>query len=292
MPARAERWMEEAIRLRQQARQYSGGRDSTFARYYRDLATARALLGKTSEAVRAAATAIQSSNPNNRSEIGKARAVLERTLRNAPALNGYVKDYEAEVSQSGLDAPLIRKALAKVYAARGDYTAAVHHLRAARALDARDGEIHNALVQAFDQMGDRAAAVKALFGSIRLAPHNLEAYLDLERRYRRAGDGGAAERALMTLVEASPHQAEGHRRLALRLQALDRWPAATIQWQQVVRTERLDPTGWLALARSHMHLSEVEPARRALEHVLAGTWPDRFGKPKQEAARLLQALGN
>ena len=73
-------------------------------------------------------------------------------------------------------------------------------------------------------------------------------------------------------------------------QEQDRWPEAIVQWQQVVRTERLDPTGWLSLARAQIHEGRKEPARRTLEHVLKTSWEGRFGDPKKTAASLLTGL--
>jgi len=287
---RAERWMEEAIRMRQERRGYRGGRDSTLSRYYRALALARGTLGKTAEAVNAAATAILSANPRNQNEMNRALESMHQALRTAPSLAAYVESYEAEVAKSGLDAPIVRKALARVLRERNDHAAVVVHLLAARELDPADAAVHKELVAAYDALGEARKAVDALFGSIRLAPHNLAAYDTLAERFRKAGDEASAERARTNLVEPSPNQAAGHRRLAaIRLQQ-KRWPEAVVQWRQVVRTEPFDPTGSLSLARALIQSGDSEEARRVLDHVMKTTWEQRFGDPRAQAAEILGGL--
>ncbi|MDJ0522501.1 MAG: VIT domain-containing protein [Planctomycetota bacterium] len=290
MPERAERWLEEAIRLRQEARGHRGGRDSRLSRYYRGLAKARGELGKTVEAVQAASTAILSANVRNRREFSAAIKSLDEALQSAPSLAAYVETYEAEVAKTGLDAPVLRKALARAFTKRGDHAAAVHHLRTARELEPGDGEVHKALVAAYDELGDQAGAIDALFGSIRLAPHAVDAYRSLAERYAKAGDKAGAERAHTTLVEAAPHQAAGHRALAGVREGQERWVEAAVQWRQVVRTERLDPTGWLALARVLVRTGDAAEAREALDHVMTSDWESRFGDVKAEAAEILRRL--
>ena len=286
----AETWLEDAIRRRQEATGHRGGRDSTLCRYYRELAVARGALGKTKEAVQAASTAILSANPRDRGEFGKAQEALLTALRSAPDLSAYIATYDAEVEASGLDAPVLRKAFAQVFTERKAFALAVTQLELARDLDPGDGEIHKRLVASHDALGNAAGAIEALFGSICLAPQAVDAYPDLADRYHQAGDDVAAERALTTLAEMSPNQAAGHLKLAAVRGQQGRHAEALVQWQQVVRTERLDPTGWLALARAQIQVADAAGARKTLEHVLAGSWEPRFGDVKKTAGTLLQQL--
>jgi len=291
LASRAETWIEEAIRLREEARGHRGGRDSVLSKYYRILARARGLLGKTDAAVKAASAAILSANVRNRQEFGQAVASMDAALASAKDLDAYVAGYDAEVETSGLDAPVLRKALAKAYAKRGNLAATIQQLLVARDLEPNDGDIHKRLVAAYDKLGQSAQAIDALFGSIRLAPHALAAYGDLAARYRRTGDDQNVERALTTLVESAPNQPGGHRALALAREKQLRWPAAAQQWRQVVRTGRLDPTGWLALARAAAKTGAKDEARKALRHVLQTTWEARFGDVHKQATDLLAKLG-
>ena len=189
-----------------------------------------------------------------------------------------------------MDAPLIRKALARRFQAGGEWAKAVHHLEAARELAPGDGAIHRALVAAFDAWQKPEQAIAALYGSIRLAPYALDAYTDLARRYRKAGDEAQAERALTNLVEPAPNQADGHRRLATVRQEQKRWPDAVVQWRQVVRTEPKDPMGALSLARALIQTGETAEARRVLEQVLRTEWAKRHGDPKATATEILKSI--
>jgi len=63
-----------------------------------------------------------------------------------------------------------------------------------------------------------------------------------------------------------------------------------VQFEQVVRTDPLDPTGWLARARLEAQLGRTAAARKTLEHVLATKWEARFGDVRTEAAGLLREL--
>ncbi|MDF1699981.1 MAG: hypothetical protein P1V36_02320, partial [Planctomycetota bacterium] len=124
-----------------------------------------------------------------------------------------------------------------------------------------------------------------------LNPYDYTAYQSLADRYVRAGDQASAERARTTLAEVAPHQAAGHRALATIRTKQKRLPEALVQWRQVVRTERLDPTGHLALARALIDTGASEEARAVLQGVLTGTWESRFGDVKLQAGQMLGTLG-
>ena len=286
-PALAERWMEEAIRLRQEARGHRGGRDSRLGGYYRSLALARAKLGKAEAAVQAASTALLMANPRRQKEMRDAGEGLLEALRSLPSLAGYVETYDAEVARSGLDAPVLRKAFAALHHERKDHAAEIVQLLLARELDAGDADVHKRLVAAYDAAGDARGAVDALFGSITLNPYDHDAYEALATRFAQAGDSAGAERARTTLAEIAPHQPGGHRALATIREGQKRWSDAVVQWRQVVRTERTDPTGHLGLAKALLAAGAPDEARRVLQGVIAGTWEARFGDVKKTAAELL-----
>jgi len=167
---------------------------------------------------------------------------------------------------------------------------AEHHLLEARDLEPNDAKVHATLVSLYDEMKRPADAVAALYGSIELAPLGYDAYEDLARRLATLGNQAGYERALTSLAEPAPNQAEGHRRLGRAFTRDGRLEAAFVQWAQVVRTERLDPTGWLEYAESAVRAGDTATARKALQHVLEGTWEDRFGDVKQQAAARLARL--
>ncbi len=286
-PGLAEGWMEDAIRLRQEARGQRGGRDSRLGRYYRSLALARAKLGKAEGAVQAASTALLMANPRRQSERNEATKALVDALRSLPSLPGYIETYDAEVARSGLDAPVLRKAFAAVLHERKAHDAEIVQLRLARELDAGDAEVHKRLVAAYDGAGDAAGAVDAIFGSITLNPYDHAMYEALAARFVQAGDAAGAERARTTLAEIAPHQPGGHRALAQIRGTQARHADAVVQWRQVVRTERTDPTGHLGLARALLAAKAPDEARVVLQGVIAGSWESRFGDVKKTAAALL-----
>ncbi|MDA1193863.1 MAG: hypothetical protein O2894_01625 [Planctomycetota bacterium] len=290
MPAAAEKWLEEAIGLREDGRGPHGGRDRTLGGYYRMLALARGKLGKTDAAVRAASAALLSMDPRRQGDWDECMSTLHEILVGAKDLPGYLVGYDAEVERTGLDTPVLRKAFAAAFHQRSAYAPEIAQLLLARDLDEGDADVHARLVAAYDAHGKPDEAVEALFGSIRLAPHRLESYTDLAARYTKAGDAVAAERALTTLVEESPHQPGGHRALALAREAAERRAEAAVQWRQVVRTDTLDPTGHLALARVLIALGEGEEARTVLQGVLSKTWEARFGDVAKQATDLLQTV--
>jgi tetratricopeptide (TPR) repeat protein len=285
----ANTWLEEAVRLRIESRGGRGGADSTLGRYYGYLARARVGLGRTDDAVDAASAAIVAWG-GNRSRRAKALAALEQVLAAAPDLDDYVARYEAKVDETGLDAPVIRKTLASVFTKKAEHAKAARQLYAAREIAPEDAEIHQRLVAACDALGRPEEALDALLASLAMAPRNLDAAADLARRFADAGREDEAERALTNLVEPLPHEAAGHRRLAEARESTGDHESAEVQWQQVVRTDPLDPTGWLALARCQIELERSPQARKTLEHVLTSKWEDRFGDVKKEASGLMTRI--
>lgn len=288
--AQAETWLRDALQMRRAQRGTKSGADSTLSTLYRQLARACGLQGHTEPAIQAAADAILTANPRSHSQMRGAVSALTSAVRGADDLAAWIRTYDARVARSGMDAPLLRKAFAAVFRERKHDRDAVVQLRLARDLDPADGDVHRRLVAAYDRLGDAQAAIDALFGSIRLAPHALGAYPDLAARFAKAGQAAQAERALTTLAEMAPHQPAGHRALAQAWEARQRFADAAVQWHQVVRTDRLDPTGWLGWARSLVRVHDEAGARKALEHVLHETWEARFGDVKKKAAALLAGL--
>ena len=57
-----------------------------------------------------------------------------------------------------------------------------------------------------------------------------------------------------------------------------------------MRTERLDPSGHLALARALLQAGEQAEAREILRRVVAGSWEGRFAETVQQAERLLGSI--
>ncbi|MEZ6008508.1 MAG: VIT domain-containing protein [Planctomycetota bacterium] len=287
---RAIAWLDEAVRLRREERGDVGGQDHWLADTYTLLSRARSKAGDDAGAFEAARAALVMTSARDARRVGEARLQLERVLQEARELEALDAAYEAEVAETGLDAGLLRQAFASAWRKRGGLERAEHHLLEARDLEPNDAKVHATLVSLYDEMKRPADAVAALYGSIELAPLGYDAYEDLARRLATLGNQAGYERALTSLAEPAPNQAEGHRRLGRAFTRDGRLEAALVQWAQVVRTERLDPTGWLEYAESAVRAGDTATARKALQHVLEGTWEDRFGDVKQQAAARLARL--
>src|SRR5262249_46059655 len=103
----------EAIPFHQRTHARRGVGDGTLSTYYTQLARAFSGLGKTAEAVDAAAGAIVSWGMTNQNRT-QAIEALKQVLREAPDLDGYVAARDAQAAQNGLDSAVIRKALGQV----------------------------------------------------------------------------------------------------------------------------------------------------------------------------------
>ncbi|MBI4585265.1 MAG: hypothetical protein HY717_14725 [Planctomycetes bacterium] len=179
----------EAIALHRRAapiERRGGAGDETLRGHYRRLAEALSGLGKTAEAVEAACGAIVSWGP--RSERRQEDLLLlEKVLASAPDLEAYAARLDAEAEQSGLENPAVRKALGRVYLAKGNSARAAEQLRLALGVQPADVEAHRLLIEAYDQMGagDRAAA--QLREAAALSGHRLELFQELGGRLAGAG---------------------------------------------------------------------------------------------------------
>lgn len=276
-------WAEEALRLRRE--RGAGPVDRTTAAWYVTLGRARAGLGDVDASVRALSAAIVAWGPD-RQQRAHVLATLDAVLGASKDLAGHIARHDAEVAASGEDAPVLRKAYARVLAARRDPAAAAVQWRLARDLDALDPETHAGLVAALDAARDAAGALDALFASVRMAPRALEAYPDLAKRFDAAGQPDEAERARTSLVEAAPSEPDGHRALAGLREAAGRYDLAVERWRNVTRVRPDDPTGWLGLGAAQRRLGDAEGLRATVEHLLGRAWEERFGDVKAKAEAL------
>jgi len=282
---RAVPYYEEVIPLHQRTQPNRGIGRGTLSLYYGELAECYVALGRHRKAVDAASAAVVSWGRTHQNRATALRA-LQAVIAAIPDLDGYVVGYEIQVKKTGLDAPLVRKALGLAYLQRDQPMRAVPHLRAARDLQPLDMETHQALLRAYDDAGKPDEARRALLQSIAVAPLELDLYAELGRRLKAAGDARGAERAWTSLAEAKPNEADGHRRLAQHREKEQRYGDAILQWRQVVRIRTDEPAGWLSLAQAQLKAGRSEGAGETLEHVLATKWDERFGDVHRKAARL------
>ena len=272
------------------ARANQGIGDGTLSGYYATLASCHQHLGDTPKAVEAAAGAIVSwgSNYQNREQ---ALGALREVLKSAQDLEAYVALLDKEVAETGLENPIVRKALGQVYLERGDAESAIRQLRLALEAEPNDAGSHRALVEAYDKKGDVEGAIGQLLESVRMSRRNIELFKELGDRYERVGRKSEAERARTSIVEALPNESEGHAMLAEIREGQGRWEEAVAHWGQVAEIRSLEPTGLQRLAEAQVGAGKKAEAVKTLEKLLAKEWPGRFGDVHGQARRRLEELG-
>ncbi|MBN1443669.1 MAG: hypothetical protein JXA90_13250, partial [Planctomycetes bacterium] len=279
----------DAINFHTRSRSDRGSGDGTLSSYYGDQARAYAGLGRTKEAVDAAAGAIVSwgRNLENRK---RATESLLAVLRDAKDLDGYVEAMEAEVAETRLENPTIRKALGKVFLERKEYAKAAHHLDAAVESGPVDAETARLLIEAYEKGGSPAKAAERLLVLARQSSHDFALWKELGERYAKLERAGEAERAHTTLAEMSANESEGRAMLAGIRAAQRRFADAAAEWRHVIRIRSKEPAGYLGLAESLIGAGESAQAREVLEDVLRKDWHPRFGDVHGEARKLIGRL--
>lgn len=284
------RLYDDAIALHVRTAPRRGVGDGLLCTYYRNQADAWAGLGSTSRAVDAAAGAIVSWGPHvaqRAQELGNLVSVLDR----ATDLEGYVDELDARVRASGLENPIVRKALGQVWLRRDELERAAEQLTLASRMRPEDTQTHELLLGTYERQERPDRAADALLEWCRQAGHDLRLYADLGWRLAALEQDERAERAFTSLVELSAHESEGHRLLAEIRERQERWEEAAECWRQVARIRPGEPTGYLGLARSLIRVERFEEARELIEELRSKQWPARFGDVGREADALLTARG-
>jgi tetratricopeptide (TPR) repeat protein len=280
---------DEAIALHVKNAPGRGVGDGILSRYYRDQAGAYSGLGRTAEAVDAAAGAIVSwgRHINQRAQDLQR---LHEVLAAAEDLEQYVQRLDAEVATTGLENPILRKTLGQVFLESGRYELAAVQLGLALDAQPDDEQTHRLLVSAYDKMKCPELAAQALLRRARLASHDVGLWAQLGRRFAALEQLESSERAFTSLVETMPEESQGHQRLAEIRQQQRRWDDAAERWRQVARVRSKEPTGYLGLARCLLQLERWDEARTVIDELLSTDWPARFGDVRAETELLLNQL--
>ena len=287
---RAVEYYDELIPLHQRSQPNRGIGNGTLSSYFTYLAHCHRSLGDTPAAVEAASGAIVSWGRGHKNR-GSALKTLEQVLRESKDLDGYIALLDKEVEETGLENPIVRKAIGRVLLGKPDGAdAAIRHLKLAVENQPGDEETHRALVSAYDKKGEAEQAIAALLDAAKLNRRNVAFFKDLGERYEKLQRGGEAERARTNIVEALPNESEGHAMLAGIRQKQDRWEEAAGHWEQVSIIRELEPTGLQRLADAQIKLGRDSEAIASLEKLLAKDWPSRFGKVHRDARNKLAQL--
>jgi predicted Zn-dependent protease len=279
----------EVIALHQRTQPGRGIGQGTLSGYYSSLARAHAGLKDTAGAVDAACGAIVSWGPRHE-QRDYALQSLDQVLRDAPDLDAYVQQLDRQAAETGLHNALVRKALGKVYADKGQHAAAIAQLRLAVELEPNDTETHQRLIACYDATSDRDGAIQQLLQSLEWSRRSSELFKDLGQRYEQMERADEAERAFTSIVEALPNESEGHAALAEIRQRQDRWSDAAGHWREVARIRALEPTGLLNLAAAQIQLKQHEAAAETIRQLQQQSWPQRFTDIDQQIRDLQRRL--
>lgn len=278
-------YYKEVIGLHERTAPNRGIGNGTLSQYYMYLSQAWAGLKNTVEAVDAAGAAIVAWGPahHNRRD---ALHTLKNVIAAAPDLDGYVKTLDQQVAESGLENPIVRKAVGTVYYDRGEYAKAIAQLEKAIEVQPNDAETHTTLIAAYDNAGDKRGAIAQLVEAVELRRREIALYKDLGERYQALGEADAAERAYTTIVEVLPTESESHALLADLRQNQGRWDAAAEHWARVAEIRKLEPTGLLKLAEAQINLKRIDDARDTIRKLEKRDWPTRFGDVQSQVRQL------
>ena len=284
-------WWGEAIRKHEFTRPDRGIGQGTVSEYYRQISEAHAELGQTEEAVHAASAAIVAWGPK-KDQRTQAIHQLRNVIAKSENLEAFAKHLDEEVAESGLENPIVRKELGRVYLESKKLPAkAVEQFRLALEAQPDDGETHRLLVQALDKTGDEDAARDQLIESIRLAPRELSLLRDLAKRFEKAENASGAERARTGLVEAKPNEAEGHQELAKVRHQQKRWDEAIRHWDRVAELRELEPTGLIGKIETQLAANDRQAAEKTLAKLHGKKWPERFRSQVKEVSAKVKKSG-
>ena len=287
---RAVEYYEELIPLHQRSQPARGIGNGTLSSYYSTLADCHLHLENTPAAVEAASGAIVSWGSGHSNRTG-ALQTLRNVLQKSKDLEGYVQLLEKEVEETGLENPILRKALGQVYLKQPNGIGqAIYHLTLAVESQPDDEETHRSLIAAYDKKGDAEGAIARVLEAAKLNRRNIVFFKDLGLRYEKLGRAKEAERARTNIVEALPNESEGHAMLAEIRGGQERWEEAAQHWGQVAIIRELEPTGLQRLADAQIKLGKNAAAAASLQKLLVKDWPSRFRNVHSEARNKLAAL--
>ena len=278
----------EAIGVHQRSHPNRGIGNGTLSNYFSQLAYVNQKLGRTKEAVDAAAGAIVSWG-RNQSNRKYALRTLTSILRQANDRDAYAAFLDKEAKRTAEDRPIVRKALAQAYISLQQHKKAVAQLKIAVEFQPNDKETHQLLLASYDALNDKDAAIQQLFAFVQLDRRNIELYKNLGDRLSADPD---RERAYTSIVEIKPSESDAHAMLAKVRQEQGRWNDAIGHWRQVSLIRSPEPTGLLGLAKAQLHLGQWKAADDTLDKLESTTWPPRFGNVKNETRRLRSQLGS
>ncbi len=282
-------YLREAVALHVKASPNRGVGDGILSGYYGNLASALSQLGRTAEAVDAVSGAIVCWPSNTEARVNELNRLRE-ILSSASDLDAYVAHLDSVVKDTGMENPILRKAIGQVYLDKSSAAKAETQLKLAVEARPNDPETRRMLVDALDRQEKKEEAVAVLLEAAELSMHDAGIFTDLCNRYTALGRAEEGERAATNLVEMSPLEAEGHKALAIVRQNQGRWEEAADQWRGVIRARMKEPEGWLGLAEALSMTKNLDEAQKTIEHVLNTKWEKRFGDAHERAREIQRKI--
>ncbi|MDA3874116.1 MAG: hypothetical protein PF795_09155, partial [Kiritimatiellae bacterium] len=280
-------YYDEAIAMHVKTNPDRGVGNGVLSKYYEYQSRAYQNLGDTDNAIDAIAGAIISRGPD-RNERSRALNRLDDIIRNAKDLDAYIVRFEQEVDSTGLDNPILRKALGKYFLKKRDFTKANRHLSLSLTLQPDDKETRDMLLESYSRNDQPNEAIALLLDTLIRSPHDLQNYQDLAKRYQQTEQPLKTERAYTSMVEAMPQESESHETLALVREKQSNWEEALVQWDNVIRIRSKEPTGYLGKLRTLLKLSQTDEAKRVFDDLIVTDWPKHFGNVKQQAEAIMK----
>ena len=284
-------YYQELIPLHQRTQPRRGVGDEKLSFFYMNLARAYSGLKNTSAAVEAAAGAIVAWGPRHDRRQDALNTLVD-VLRGSPDLDAYVTELDKTVAETGLENPIVRKAVGQVYMERQMFAKAIAQLKQAVQSQPNDTDTHRRLIECHDRQNDKNGAIEQLLCSLQLSRRDIGLYADLGKRFTDLENPKQAERAYTSIVEMLPKESESHARLAEIRQEQGRWNEAIEHWRQVAQIRDLEPTGLLNLAKAQIHLKQWAQASETLDKLKAKTWPNRFGNVPSMVREMERSVEN
>lgn len=263
--------------------------DSTLSTYYTKLSQAYLGLKLTDKAVNAACGAILSWG-NSRYYRQRALTNLREILSKIDDLENYIDRLDDKTKKTGLDNPIIRKALGQMYMKKQNFKRAITQFTYAVMAQPNDEETQKLLIQCYDHAGDKQGAIKQLLKLTTLARSNIRLYEKLGKRWQEMKAFKKAERAFTNIIEVMPNEAKSHMLLAEIREKQKNWKSAMVHWQHVIRIRTKEPTGYLRLAKVYLKLGKWRKAKALAKKLLGKTWPSHFRNIHTGARKILDAL--
>lgn len=276
-------YYEEAIGHHQRTQPNRGIGNGTLSGYFATVASIYQKLGRTKDAVDAAAGAVVSWGASRHNRTYALQS-LTSVLQNAKDRDEYATFLDKEAERTAQDRPIVRKALGQAYVNLRQYDKAVVQLKIAVQYQPNDKETHNLLISSYDALDDKAVAIDQLLALTQGDRRNIGVYRNLGDRL--ADKPQRQERAYTSIVEVKPNEADSHTLLAEIRQRQDRWDDAIEHWKQVHRIRSLEPTGLLKLAAAQLHQKQWDAAGATLDELEETNWPARFSNVRSETSRL------